>query len=105
MRIRIKREQDDFPKVLEVVEMEGTHLQVQNSDNLFIMTFYVFSVYETPGCYKRIYLKHPVSDDKDYERAAQTFSSVQTSLTLNGYANLVAGEQTALIDDEWQIDY
>lgn len=49
-----------------------------------------------------IRFKRETNTEEEIEKASQTFRSIQTSLALNGYANLVAGEQTSLIDEDWE---
>ena len=41
---------------------------------------------------------------ESYEKAVHTFESVQASLALDGYANLVIGEKTSLLGDKWWLE-
>lgn len=100
MRIRYKAGEDDFTTLVGVTKMTA-----EVGDGDFAMVFEVpqrsdFCEY---GIGKVVFRREADSAET-YEKAAQTFRSVQTSLALNGYANLVIGETTALIGDEWTVE-
>lgn len=61
-----------------------------------------FRCLETFMPYKTYVLYRETVDTADAEKAIQTFKEIQSSLALNGYANLVEGEQTSLIGEGWK---
>lgn len=98
MRVRYKAGEDDFATLVEVTKMTA---EVGEYDSNFAMVF------EAPqhSCgIGKIVFRREADSAETYERAVQTFRSVQTSLALNGYANLVVGESTALIGNEWTVE-
>lgn len=93
MRIRYEAKGRDFPILEEVTCVDAVfHAGTLSIDFQFATRN------------KLTLMKHNLNSAEEYERAVQTFRSIQTSLALNGYANLVVGEQTALIDNEWDVD-
>lgn len=92
MRIRYKSVKTAFPVLSEVKSMTG-----YIKDGIFIIAFGL-------GDDREVLFRKTVFDEEDSSRAIQAFNSVQTSLGLNGYANLVAGEMTALLNEDWMLD-
>lgn len=100
MRVRYKAGEDDFATLVEVTKMTA---EVGDSD--FAMAFELPQRSDFCECgIGKIVFRREADSAETYERAAQTFRSVQTSLALNGYANLVVGETTALIGNEWTVE-
>lgn len=93
MRIKFKCSASDLPVLEEVRTVYGSV-----KDDRFIISFDRF---ESNAEYPKMSLCREIHCGEDLDRAIQTFGSIQTSLGLNGYANLVPDDNTSLIDSKW----
>lgn len=91
MRIKLKFENSEFPVLIAVTKMTAV---------LDVSGFKI--IFETPErkCYKLI---GDISTPEKVQHCYDVFRSIQTSLGLNGYANLCPDEQTSLIGTDWKI--
>ena len=85
-----------FPTITEVNSMTGYVV-----NDMFAMRFVVYNNKEFV-----IEFRCTINNDEaeSYEKAVHTFESVQASLALDGYANLMIGEKTSLLNDKWWLE-
>lgn len=89
MKIRFERPNCQFPVLLTVDEVSGS------------MTVRMFRI-EFHSKRTRYVLSRELNGEEDAKKAERTFDDIQSSLALNDYANLVAGEITSLISYDWE---
>lgn len=89
MKIRFERPNRQFPVLLTVDEVSGSMTAI-----MFRIEFYSKKT--------RYVLSRELNGKEDAKKAERTFNDIQSSLALNDYANLVAGEITSLINYDWE---
>ena len=89
MKIKFEKPDCQFPVLLAVDEVSGS------------MTVRMFRI-EFYSKRTRYVLSRELNGEEDAKKAERTFNDIQSSLALDGYANLVAGEITSLINYDWE---